>query len=472
MSRLASAATKSLTIRYTIALIAIATTCLASQMVVQSLLAKDQSQSHVVHIAGRQRMLSQRIAKVTYRLAASPQNEDTVLRVDELKTIVKDFVEKHSVLRNGDGEQQVPALRNGDALMMLDQVQPHLDSLSQVANQVVDSFQNGSPDHAQLQVLADQMAKVEPAFLASMDRVVFLIADQSAAEIDRLIWFERLITLSTLILLALEAFFVFRPAVQRVGTSIDNLRIALSQARSANDVAEQAISERNLALSAASLDLKRLSSEIDSLLMDQMLNSASREDNRVDNRVQKLMSHVQGTLGKLSYLVDDVADNDSDLQVSRSSPRALVCSAVQEFQRNNFGSGKINVTMDQRLPASLLVDEQMFLNSIVYLLQGMSDLAGSSMTVHVGYDDRSLQLIVQVKVECLLKASDEIIGEYRDADLENAPLRLEAESLDLLLAKRTVERLGGTVHTSADQDRVSIFLPLDETKRMTRFAAL
>jgi len=214
-----------------------------------------------------------------------------------------------------------------------------------------------------------------------------------------------------------------------------------------------------------------LSSEIDSLLIDQKLISAPREDNRVDNRVQKLMSHVQGTLGKLSYLVDDVADNDNDQQVSRSSPRALVCNAVQEFQRNNVGSAQINVTMDQRLPASLLVDEQMFLHSIVYLLQGMSELAGSSIAVHVGYDDRSLQLMVQVQVECLLNSIDEVIGEYRDAELGSAPSRLEAESLDLLLAKRTVERLGGTVLTSADQDRVSIFLPLDETKRMSRFAA-
>jgi hypothetical protein len=186
------------------------------------------------------------------------------------------------------------------------------------------------------------------------------------------------------------------------------------------------------------------------------------------------MNHVQGTMDKLSFLVDDELDTEQALQVSRSSPRALVRNAVQEFQRSNAGSATVNLTMDQRLPASLLVDEQMFLNSIVYLLQGMADLVGSAMTVHVGYDDRSLQLIVQVKIDCELHSGDGVSTLSRRSG--NAPSSqaspLEAESLDLLLAKRTVERLGGTVHTSADQDRVSIFLPLDETKLMTRFAGM
>jgi|GEM_PF-4347032 len=104
-----------------------------------------------------------------------------------MKKSVTDIVEKHNVLRNGDADQHIPSLRNADALTMLGQVQPHLDSLTQVARQVVDSFQNDLPDRVEFQSLADQTAKIEPAFLTSMDRVVFMIADQSAAEINRLI---------------------------------------------------------------------------------------------------------------------------------------------------------------------------------------------------------------------------------------------------------------------------------------------
>jgi hypothetical protein len=469
MSRLSSTATRSLTFRYMLALVAIGMTCLASQLVIQTLLSNAESHSHVVNLAGRQRMLSQRIAKLSHQIAGGESDTSSTL-CKELETSIDDFRSAGQTLRSPELRNSNKQVANAAVIAQLDALQPNLESLVDAASQVIVLSRQGTRDDAALQPLIEQIDVAEQDFLAKMDDAVKTIAEHSSQEIRKLIWTEKTITVCTLLLLVLEALFVFRPAVKRVSQSILGLRVALSQARSERQNAENAIAERNLALTAAAMDLKRLSGEIDSLLVDQMNVGATSDT----PRFRMLMSHVQSTLGKLTNLTDGTDDPDNPLLVSRTSPRSLVKDAVHRFQGQFEEDVNVHITMDDRLPASLLVDEQLFRDSIIYLLQSVFDSSGPEVAVHVGYDDRELRLVVEIfsKASCDQtpfenKAPLSLLGQ----SLANPPSnsRPEIESLDLLLAKRTLERLGGKIQANQFGDRIKVLLPLDENKRMTLF---
>ena len=67
---------KKLTTTYVVALSLIAFLLLSSQLIVQYFLKNQASDSKVVNIAGRQRMLSQRLTKYALLLERNPENEE------------------------------------------------------------------------------------------------------------------------------------------------------------------------------------------------------------------------------------------------------------------------------------------------------------------------------------------------------------------------------------------------------------
>jgi hypothetical protein len=464
MNRISSAATKSLTVRYLIAIVAIGTTCVASQVLIQSMLNKAESQARMVDVAGRQRMLSQRIAKAVVCLASNINTTQSADLVAELETSGTTLLSVHNAMRFGDQSIGIPKLESDLAQAQLDSLDASLHSIVSATETVrVLSASNDLTSEDAVR-LAGDIGKVEKDFVVGMDRVVTLIADHSMAQISWLFWAERLIMASTLMLLLLEALFVFRPTIKRTRDSIQGLRIALSQARSANLNAENAMTDRSTALSAAAIELKRLSAEIASLHNEQL---ATDPQPHVE-RFNIMLAHVRSTLCKLTDLADQKNCEEAPLFVSRTSPRNLVKDAIVRFREQMNEDVSVNVTMDDRLPASLLVDEQVFRDSIVHLLQSVSDSSGPNVSVHVGYDDREFSLRVVILGQGSSKSTR---PQPFSSPMIAAPQmrRAEFDSLDLLIAKREVERLGGTIHSSNDQAGIAILIPLDETKQMNLF---
>jgi len=89
--------------------------------------------------------------------------------------------------------------------------------------------------------------------------------------------------------------------------------------------------------------------------------------------------------------------------------------------------------------------------------------------VHVGYDDREYRLSVVIQGEGAIFGA---VSRTFLSPIISAPQlhRLEFDSLDLLIAKRGVERLGGTICSGSGSEGVAILMPLDETKQMNLFS--
>ncbi len=178
-----------LTFRYVGALLAIAGLLLAGQLVVQSVLDRQQGDARVVNLAGRQRMLSQRLCML---LLAADRDAELARVADEWQT-------SQDTLRARGNSEAIRALFaqiDGDQRAML------AAARGEVAAQVALAHQD--------------------AFLAGMDRIVAEYEREARERVVGLRYIELALFGLALAVIVLEGAFVFRPAVRA-------LRVYLTQ---------------------------------------------------------------------------------------------------------------------------------------------------------------------------------------------------------------------------------------------------
>src|SRR5262249_18726304 len=90
--------------RYLLVLSAVAVLIVLDQAVVQPLLVRLNTYAPVINIAGRQRMLSQKLAKVALELQLADEEQVNELRRDELRVTLHRWTRAHTALleRNAD----------------------------------------------------------------------------------------------------------------------------------------------------------------------------------------------------------------------------------------------------------------------------------------------------------------------------------------------------------------------------------
>ena len=167
-----------LTVRYVGALLAVACVLVVSQLLVQVALDRQEDDARVVNLAGRQRMLSQRVCMLLLA------HRDTSAVVDEwsasqdalrLRDDNSDTVRQLFDQIDGDRQAMVAAARASDAREAL---------------------------------------RHQDAFLAGMDHIVAVYASEAKDRVVGLRHVELVLLVLALAVLAFEGAFVFRPAVR------------------------------------------------------------------------------------------------------------------------------------------------------------------------------------------------------------------------------------------------------------------
>ena len=224
---------RQLTSRYVASLGALAVLTAAAHFTIHLSLVQLVSDGRVVNLAGRQRMLSQRIAKT---VATGP----TAAARAELAESIGEFVRVHRGLQTGDPTLGLPGGNSGTVAAAFAELEPSFQKLVAVTTELL----KGPPSPAQWSAAAQAIRPHEAAFLTTMDRIVF----QLDAEARRgVVYVERLQTafmFVILLVLFLEAVLVFRPSVVGMHDSVDSLirvRNALARTEAEQQATLQAI---------------------------------------------------------------------------------------------------------------------------------------------------------------------------------------------------------------------------------------
>jgi len=210
---------RQLRFRYLVALSLIAVLTVLSQIVVQYLIADQAHDSRVVNIAGRQRMLSQKITKTVGYLVGESKQEEVDATRGQLAAALDLWERSHGGLQQGDERLGLPG-RNSEAVTTLfAEIEPHYRAMVAAVKSVLSPL---SERAAITEALAD-IRQHESEFLKGMDAIVFKYDSEAKSKVTFARWLELALMVVTLVVLVLEARLIFAPAVRQIRRDMGEL---------------------------------------------------------------------------------------------------------------------------------------------------------------------------------------------------------------------------------------------------------
>lgn len=179
--------------RYALALGLVALLTIAAQGLVQLALHRAQTDATVINLAGRQRMLSQRLCKAA------------LARREEVAQVLAEWMAAHRRLSSGSDLPNAGAANSPVVAAIFAEIAPPFQAMQEAALALP------LDPTATARLLAH-----EQAFLAGMERIVGTYRDEAESRVTRLIGLELGLCVLLLVVLAIEAVVVFRPAVRRL----------------------------------------------------------------------------------------------------------------------------------------------------------------------------------------------------------------------------------------------------------------
>ncbi len=209
---------------YILALCAIATTIILGQILIQHHLHNQRTDSRVVNVAGRQRMLSQKITKLSILLQGDVPQKKINRLSSELHEAVEIWQISHEGLKNGNEILGLPGSNSPEIEAMFNKIQLPHDSIIHYVNALLGHLSSGE-FHVKddVSVFVVHILKHEKAFLAGMDKIVNQYDIEASGKVSMLSRMEYLLLLISLVVILLEALFIFRPTALNVSKTMNKL---------------------------------------------------------------------------------------------------------------------------------------------------------------------------------------------------------------------------------------------------------
>jgi two-component system, LuxR family, sensor kinase FixL len=229
--------------RYRTALAVVMVLVLGNQVLVQPYLVRLTTDAPLINVAGRQRMLSQRLTK-TALVFDRETGERANAALEEMKQVLALWSASHDLLLHGDGGfaqtgRNSAAVRDGLAAL-----EPHFVAMRDAARTMIESGASTRADAPGVRAGLATIIDHEAEYLRRMDRVVGLYEGEAQGRIETFRRIGWLLTCLTLVALLAIGVFVLRPATRLIRLQVGALALA-------RDELEVRVSERTQELEAA-----------------------------------------------------------------------------------------------------------------------------------------------------------------------------------------------------------------------------
>ncbi|GEM_PF-138789 len=217
---------------YIVALSTIATIIIVGQLLIQNFLKDQFYDSRVINVAGRQRMLSQRISKISLQLEKPDSKKTREQLVEEFEETVYLWKTSQEGLLYGNDTLNLPG-KNSKVIRSMFQENANY------YNRMIGSCQNllkilKDDPNAGLSEISphiDIILENEGSFLTTMDAIVFRYDLEASQKVKKLRITEYILLVISLCVILYEIFYIFKPTAQSVNRTLNKLIISEKNAQ-------------------------------------------------------------------------------------------------------------------------------------------------------------------------------------------------------------------------------------------------
>ncbi len=199
---------------------------LLNQLLVQPQLLALAIDPPTINRAGRQRMLSQRLAKAALTVVRARDDGERGRALDELGSVRTAWSASQEDLRSGPGVSDPSASWTQAIGDGLDEVEPSFRRLQDASARLIRACSTPGVDRDAAEAAVADLLRDEGTYLRGMERVVGLYEGDARSRVDRLLGTGRALTALSLVALAGLGLLVLRPASSIIRRQVDDLRRA------------------------------------------------------------------------------------------------------------------------------------------------------------------------------------------------------------------------------------------------------
>ena len=217
-----------LTVLYISALSIIALLAVSGQILIQMSLQRQSEDAGVINIAGRQRMLSQKLSKAALALSIAPTEAQRTPRIAELNAGTLLWESSHQGLQQGSTQLNLPGNNSATVTQLYAHIQPNFDAMVGAIQGLLDVAQKNRLESSQAfrtttAPFIQTILQNEAPFLVGMDKIVSQYEVEANGRVNQLKQIELILLTLTILVLLFEGIFVFRPAIVRLTTALTGL---------------------------------------------------------------------------------------------------------------------------------------------------------------------------------------------------------------------------------------------------------
>lgn len=209
---------KKLSVQYLIFLGILTVAIVTSQILIQKAISDSKTDSRIINISGRQRMLSQKITKAALKLQSCETREEFYETKLELSNAADLWSRSHEALKHGDESLDVTEMNQSTNLNKLfKDIEPYYSSIIGAVDNINKLGFSSSQSGEEQEMLIESVRIIssnETSFLKLMNDITFEYDHLAAKKVEELSSSEFYLLGVALILIVLEAFFIFRPMIK------------------------------------------------------------------------------------------------------------------------------------------------------------------------------------------------------------------------------------------------------------------
>lgn len=214
---------------YIFALLTIAITVLLSQLLIQYNLHSQLSDSRIINISGKQRMLSQKLTKEILILNFIADSQNNKKEIDQASEIINLWKFNQYALENGNDSLGFPKQKSKALSDLFVAIKPNFDNILNAATAFLEHKKLGIKEKENLE-LVQIILENQGAFLDKMNQIVGQYDKEALEKVTLQSKTEYFILGFTMLVLLLEFVFIFKPTNKKVEKLISKLLVSEKKA--------------------------------------------------------------------------------------------------------------------------------------------------------------------------------------------------------------------------------------------------